>query len=408
MQKERLHPNLVAGVLEALETIFGKSIYADRVIERLLKTNKKWGSRDRGFVAENTYDMVRWWRLLWAIYDKEPTLKRKELWNLFGIYRLWQGKTLPDWDKFDRIRDFPIMERMKALPDDVGLRESFAEWFSDYAHEHLGDKWPQIAADMNKPADVYLRVNTLKGSRDEAKKILGNEGVPTHIFPENEIGLRLESRLNTFRLESFHAGWYEVQDAGSQFIGSYVEAEPGMRVIDACAGAGGKTLHLAAQMQNKGQIIAMDVEAWKLSELKKRARRNGVSNIETRHIESAKVIKRLHESADRLLLDAPCSGSGVIRRNPDSKWKMQPDQLERVQITQGEILRNYSKMVKPGGKMVYATCSIFPAENEEQVKRFLISEEGQEFILEADRTVYPGECNTDGFYMARLVRKDVG
>jgi 16S rRNA (cytosine967-C5)-methyltransferase len=146
------------------------------------------------------------------------------------------------------------------------------------------------------------------------------------------------------------------------------------------------------------------VESWKLSELKKRARRNGVSNIETRHIESAKVIKRLHESADRLLLDAPCSGSGVIRRNPDSKWKMQPDQLERVQITQAEILRNYSKMVKPGGKMVYATCSIFPAENEDQVTRFLQSDEGKEFTLEADRTIYPGEYNTDGFYMARMIK----
>lgn len=405
MSKERLHLNLVAGVLEALETIYGKSFYADKVIERLLKTNKKWGARDRGFVAETTYDMVRWWRLLWAIYDREPTLKRKELWNLFGIYRLWQGKDLPDWDKFDRIRDFDVHARLNALPNDVGLRESYAEWFHDYALAQLGSKWPDIAKAMNTPADVYLRVNTLNCTREQAQKRLLEEGVTTHAFPDNEVGLRLNERLNTFRLASFHDGWYEVQDAGSQLIGSFVEAEPGMRVIDACAGAGGKTLHLAAEMHNKGQIIAMDVEGWKLSELKKRARRNKVSNIETRVIENAKVIKRLHDSADRLLLDAPCSGSGVIRRNPDSKWKMQPDQLERVQVTQADILRNYSKMVKSGGKMIYATCSIFPAENEDQVARFLASEAGETFTLEAERTIHPGDFNTDGFYMARLVKK---
>lgn len=402
---EKLHPNLVAGVLEALETIFGKGFYADKVIERLLKTNKKWGSRDRAFVAEHTYEIVRWWRLLWAIYGKEPTLKRKELWNLFGIYRLWQERELPDWDKFDPIRDFPVKQSFDALPNEVGLRQSYALWFDEYAFEQLGDAWAKIAADMNTPADVYLRVNTLKGTRDEAQKILQTEGVETEIFSENEVGLRLGARLNTFRLKSFHEGWYEVQDAGSQFIGAFTQVEPGMRVIDACAGAGGKTLHLAAMMENKGQIIAMDVEKWKLSELKKRGRRNGISNVETRHIENAKVIKRLHETADRLLLDAPCSGSGVLRRNPDAKWKMQPDQLERVQTTQAEILRNYSKMLKPGGKMVYATCSIFPAENELQVQTFLATPEGQHFQLEEEKSILPGEYNTDGFYMARLVLK---
>lgn len=406
MSNERLHPNLVAGVLEALETIFGKTIYADKVIERLLKTNRKWGARDRGFVAETTYDMVRWWRLLWFIYDKEPTLKRKELWNLFAVFRLWQDKPLPDWDKFDGMRSFPIKDRLLAIPEDIGIQQSYAAWFSDYAHEQLGSKWISIAADMNTPADVYLRVNTLKGTREDARAVLKKEGVNTHLFPSNEVGLRLDARLNTFRLESFHQGWYEVQDAGSQFIGSFVDAEPGMRVIDACAGAGGKTLHLAANMQNKGQIIAMDVEKWKLSELKKRARRNGVSNVETRHIDGSKVIKRLHDSADRLLLDAPCSGSGVIRRNPDSKWKMQPDQLQRVRKTQDEILRNYSKMVKPGGKMIYATCSIFPAENEEQVQHFLQSDDGEEFTLETEHHILPGDFNTDGFYMARLLRSE--
>jgi 16S rRNA (cytosine967-C5)-methyltransferase len=192
----------------------------------------------------------------------------------------------------------------------------------------------------------------------------------------------------------------EVQDAGSQCIAPFLKASPGMRVIDACAGAGGKSLHLAALMENKGSIISMDTEAWKLEELRKRARRNGVHIIQARPIESSKTIKRLHGTADRLLLDVPCSGLGTLRRNPDAKWKLSLDFLDKVRTTQAEILRSYSKMLRPGGQMVYATCSILPSENERQVERFL--SENPNFKLLEDRKILPSEHGFDGFYMARL------
>lgn len=173
-----------------------------------------------------------------------------------------------------------------------------------------------------------------------------------------------------------------------------------MRVIDACAGGGGKSLHLAALMQDKGRIISMDTEGWKLQELRRRARRAGTSIIETRTIDSSKVVKRLEGTADRVLLDVPCSGLGVLRRNPDAKWKLNPDFLENVRKTQAEIIASYSRMCKPGGKLVYATCSILPSENQEQIQKFL-SAKSQDFQLVQEKIISPIE-GFDGFYMALL------
>jgi 16S rRNA (cytosine967-C5)-methyltransferase len=176
-----------------------------------------------------------------------------------------------------------------------------------------------------------------------------------------------------------------------------------MRVIDACAGAGGKSLHLAALLKNKGRIVALDTVDWKLEELKKRAKRAGAADIiETRVIESMKSIKRLYDSADRLLLDVPCSGLGVLKRNPDAKWKLSEEFIKEVRQTQSTILNEYSPMVKPGGLMVYSTCSILPSENEKQVETFLNSNQGK-FELIEENHLLPSE-GFDGFYMA-LIRR---
>ena len=172
-----------------------------------------------------------------------------------------------------------------------------------------------------------------------------------------------------------------MQDLGSQKIGPFLKIEPGQRVIDACAGAGGKSLHLACLMKNKGKIIALDIYDRKLDELRTRAKRNGVDIIETRLIENTKVIKRLEKAADRVLLDVPCSGLGVLRRNPDKKWKVNGADIDRLTELQWQILTGYSDMTKPGGYLVYATCSLLPSENERQVQRFM-SERGTDWELE--------------------------
>jgi len=176
-----------------------------------------------------------------------------------------------------------------------------------------------------------------------------------------------------------------------------------MRVVDACAGAGGKSLHLASLMKNKGQILALDTEEWKLKELKSRAKRNGIQMIETRVIDSNKVIKRLNGTADRLLLDVPCSGLGVLKRNPDTKYKLTQTYLDKVHLLQSQILQNYSRICKKNAYVIYATCSILPSENEFQVQKFL--ESNPEFELEEQKSILPSTSGFDGFYMARLRRR---
>ena len=214
--------------------------------------------------------------------------------------------------------------------------------------------------------------------------------------------LLFQKRVNIFQHSVFRDGMVEVQDGSSQSVVPFFDIEPGMRVVDACAGAGGKSLHIADVLGNKGKVVSMDIHQWKLDQLKLRARRSRFSNIEWKLIESSKVIKRMHNSADRLLLDVPCSGLGVLRRNPDTKWKFTPESHEELKKTQAEILRNYSKIIKPGGIMVYATCSLLKSENEDQVRRFL--QENPNFELKKQKKIYPIEPGFDGFYMAQMVR----
>jgi len=402
----KLHQNLVGAVVEGLQAIFGEGRYADKVIESVLRSNPKWGANDRGFIAETTYDMVRHWRLLWYLADADPSLKYQVLWQLFGVYWVWRGFELPDWSRFQRINPAEIVARFAQAQQEAKLLHSFPDWLDALASEELGrERWEKEAAALNMQTQVVLRVNTLKTDRETLIRLLAEhhvEAFPVENLPDAVV---LKKRLNIFGNPLYKQGLFEIQDGSSQLIAPFSRVAPGMRVIDACAGAGGKTLHLAALMQNKGSIISMDVEGFKLDELRRRANRAGISIAETRLIENNKTIKRLRESADLVLLDVPCSGTGVIRRNPDSKWKLSADFIERVQETQRDILRRYSQMTKPGGTLVYATCSILPSENLRQVEWFLDEPEGKNFMLEEERAIMPSEFGFDGFYMSRLKRR---
>ena len=394
----KLHNNTIRGVHTALEAIFEQGHYADKVIERTLKSNPKWGAKDRSFIAETTYEMVRWWRLVnFLSPSKDP-------WDLFGTYWLMQGNELPDWEEFARLQPEKIRGKYENITD-PGLLESIPEWLQTLGSQELGEKWEAEIHALNEEAEVVLRVNTLKTTRERLKNLLEADGIRSYLVKAYPDALVLEERQNVFRHPSFKEGLFEVQDASSQLVAAALQVEPGMRVIDACAGAGGKSLHLAALMGNKGKVISMDVEEWKLQQAKLRARRNGVSIFEPKIIEGSKTIKRLKESADRLLLDVPCSGLGVLRRNPDTKWKLSLESLEKVQKTQQELLQAYPSMLKKGGQLVYATCSILPSENEEQIKKFLASEAGKDFELIEDRKVLAQESGFDGFYIARLLKK---
>ncbi|MBK5278123.1 MAG: RsmB/NOP family class I SAM-dependent RNA methyltransferase [Bacteroidia bacterium] len=396
----KIYRNLCEAVIENLHSIFQDNKYADKVIEKVLKSNPKWGARDRRFIAETTYDIVRWYRLFKELANVGD---EDDYWKLLGVWCVWNKTELPDWEELQGLNQKKIVAAYEHLKDTRKVRESIPDWMDELGEKELGDRWENELEALNEEAKVVLRVNTLKVSRKDLQKQLQEEEIETEAPKEFPDALILEQRQNIFTRQQFKDGLFEVQDGGSQLIAPYLKVEPGMRVIDACAGGGGKTLHLAALMQNKGRVIAMDTEQWKLDELKKRARRAGVANIEPRLIESSKTIKRLENSADRLLLDVPCSGLGVLKRNPDAKWKLNTDFIERVKELQQHILKDYSIMIKPGGTMVYSTCSILHTENEDQVKLFL-EESGGKFELIEEKRIWPSD-GFDGFYMALIKKK---
>ena len=417
----KIHRSLVEAVAWALSGIFLEAKHADKVIETLLKSNPKWGSRDRAFIASNTYEIVRWWRLLWAVLqsstgkpdweqDSTSGLSPGDFFRLVGVNLLLNDPSpahaqLPDWPEFQALNPAALFHQKKALGHLRKYAQSIPDWMDELGTTELGEEaWGKELAALNRQAVVALRANSLKIDAKTLKNRLAASGFEASFSPLSPTALVLKQRVSVFQVSDFQKGFFEVQDEGSQCIAPFLRPEPGMRVIDACAGAGGKTLHLAALMENKGQLIALDTHAWKLEELRRRARRNGAHIVETRPITSTKVIKRMHGTADRLLLDVPCSGLGTLRRNPDAKWKLSPAFLTEVRETQAMILRDYSKMLRPGGLMVYATCSILPSENERQVERFLA--ENPDFQLLEQRRISPAEHGCDGFFMASLKKSD--
>jgi 16S rRNA (cytosine967-C5)-methyltransferase len=402
----RLHRNLCFAVIDGLIQIFNEGQYADKVIQQLLKRDKRWGSRDRGFVAETTYEIVRWKRLYSEIANIKEPFSRDDSWRLFAVWATLKGIKLPDWKYFENTPTRKIKGRFDELSKIRKFRESVPDWIDELGVKELGEnKWTKELAAQNLQADVILRVNTLKTNKKDLQLKLQSEDIETEFLPNHPSALKLVERANVFKTEAFKDGWFEVQDASSQLVADFLDVKPGMKVVDTCAGAGGKTLHLASLMENKGQIIAMDIYESKLKKLKIRARRNGVHNIEMKVIDSTKPIKKLYNKADRILIDAPCSGLGVLRRNPDAKWKLEPEFIDNIKQTQQEILQQYSRMLKSGGKMVYATCSVLPSENRNQVDEFLASESGKDFTFVKDNNVFAHESGYDGFYMALLERK---
>ncbi len=403
----RLHRNLVFTTIDSLMAIFNDGEYADKVVARALKKDKRWGSTDRKFVAETIYEIVRWKRLYVEIAEVKEPFDRDKIWRIFAVWAVLRGYTLPDWKYFEETPVRRIKGKFDELTKTRKFKESIPDWMDELGVKELGEEiWTKELAAQNQQAKVILRVNLLKTTKEKLRAILMDLNIVTEFNKDYPDALILTERANVFLTDAFRDGLFEVQDASSQLVAYFLDVKPGMRVVDTCAGAGGKTLHLASLMENKGQIIAMDLYESKLKQLKIRAKRNGAFNIEPRVIEGTKTIKKLHEKADRVLIDAPCSGLGVLKRNPDSKWKLQPEFIENIKKIQAEVLENYSKIVKPGGKLVYATCSVLPSENQEQIEHFLTTEIGKEFTFVQDRKVLAHESGFDGFYMALLERKN--
>jgi 16S rRNA (cytosine967-C5)-methyltransferase len=398
----QIHRNICLAIVEALQQIFEQKKQADHLVGKLLKSNPKWGSRDRKFIAESIYEIVRWWR--YFIYVSGQSYEDQQIseinyWKILGTYlHLFKEQDLT-WTEFEEIDIEKLKQNIESAASYFEVRQSIPDWLQKMGSEQLGNKWEEEMTALNTPTQLIIRVNTLKVSRNNLQKLLFEQEIETTTIDELPDALVVNKRINVNNLEIYNKGFFEIQDASSQFIAPSLHVFENAFVIDACAGAGGKSLHLASLLKNKGKILALDVEGYKLRELGFRARRAGASCIETALIDGD-LMHRYKQTADFLLLDVPCSGLGVLKRNPDAKWKLNEAFLNEIQAEQQQILKEYSSMLKTNGTLVYATCSILPAENNLQVQKFIENQKGA-FQLIKERNILPSS-GFDGFYFAVL------
>ncbi|MBP7948220.1 MAG: class I SAM-dependent methyltransferase [Verrucomicrobiales bacterium] len=405
-----LHRHLVDAVVLALREIFANGRPAERTVGGHLRSHLKWGARDRRFFAESVYEIVRHWRRLWhlaglpaADFCLSDRITTEAVWKVWLAWWIDVHGAAPSMEMPVSLIPSEVVQRGAAISD-LAVAGSLPAWIHRKCDAAYGERWPDLLEALNNPADVFLRANRLKITRDELRKRLAKEEVASEIVAEAPDGLRLVERRNLATSPVIRDGLAEVQDAGSQMIAPLLGAQPGEFVIDACAGAGGKTLHLAALMENQGRLLALDVEQAKLGELEERCQRGGATIVETQLLTGKEAASKLPAGADRVLLDVPCSGMGVLRRSPDTKWKLNPKELTRLVALQADILKKYAAMVKPGGTLVYATCSILPEENEAQVAAFLETKAGASWRLDKEYHLFPDRQNSDGFYAAILQR----
>jgi 16S rRNA (cytosine967-C5)-methyltransferase len=300
---------------------------------------------------------------------------------------------------------------------------NYPAWLGPHLEAALGKDLPREMRALNEPAALDLRANLLKADRDTAWMALKQENIEAAQTPLSPLGLRVFERIPLGTLETFKSGLIEVQDEGSQLAALLADARPGMRVVDFCAGAGGKTLTLVAAMNNRGHLVACDVSAKRLERATERLRRAGASIVQRVHLstERDKWVKKHVGGFDRVFVDAPCTGTGTWRRNPDAKWRLKPKDLEELAALQAEILDSAQRLVKGGGRLIYATCSLLREEDESQIENFLathpdfslkpIGEVWRE-VFESDPPhradtlrLSPARDGTDGFFVAVMERK---
>jgi len=418
--------------IEILDEIDRVPRPADALVSGYFRARRYIGSKDRAAIAEMTYDILRHHgRLMWwlerYICENTPRLRlvaylalvqgtKAEIINEMFSGGKFAPASLNDGEKKALKKLAGHTLEHPEMPEAVVVE--CPDWAAPMLQKRFGKKFGKEMAAMLDPAPLDLRVNTSKATREEVIRILRDGGFKAVACKYSPFGVRLWNRPSLGQLTLLKEGKVEIQDEGSQLVAMLVDAKPGHRVVDFCAGAGGKSLAMAAMMENKGRIIACDVFPNRLKRSAERFRRAGVHNIEVKPLanENDPWVKKHKESFDRVLVDAPCSGTGTWRRNPDQRWRSLGQGLESLIPLQTNILKSAARLVKPGGRLIYATCSLLPRENEEQIEKFLAAHEDFRAVpvnkicpdIPANgpfMALTPATHGTDGFFAAVVERK---
>ena len=391
---------------------------ADAVVSRYFRDHRNLGPRERATLAETVYTVLRKKTLFEALARSGSGPKERRLAILgFHAPRNFLQAALNDQEA-KWLKDCDAVQPEELLPQH---RHNLPQWMADALQAQVGDQFDALAASMLEPAPLDLRVNTLNAKRDAVQKELAKAGIQAQATPYSPWGLRVQDKPALTKLDAFKEGRLEVQDEGSQLLALLLDAKRGEMVVDFCAGAGGKTLMLGAMMASTGRLYAFDVSEKRLANLKPRLARSGLSNVHPQLIqgENDSKIKRLAGKVDRVLVDAPCSGLGTLRRNPDLKFRQSPESVAQLNATQASILTHAARLLKNGGRLVYATCSILPSENDAIIDAFLaahpdfvelpanvlLAEQRVELDTGTRLRLNPRDHGCDGFFAAVLERR---
>lgn len=404
---------------------------ADRLMAAYFKQRRYIGAKDKAAISEYFYSVLRQQSSLSFVLES-ASLPTDSRWLMVALLRL-AGEDVAEYFNGEQFSPAALsasalsqlvkldISVLEAAPSHVQL--NVPEWLEPKLQSVLGERYAEEMQSMNQRATTDIRVNTLKASREAVSEELERLGFACESTDLSPWGIRFSTRVALFNTDAFRQGRFEVQDEGSQLLALLSDVAPGQTVVDFCAGAGGKTLAMGAMMENKGSLYACDVHTKRLDQLAKRKKRAGLHNIRTHVLSSEqdKWVKQHAKRADTVLIDAPCSGTGTWRRSPDSRWNLSAEDLANLTRLQSSILDSASRLVKPGGRLLYATCSLLAEENEQQISAFLernndfklgslemgtLLESKSERFEATDHSLrtFPGLSGTDGFYVAKLTR----
>jgi 16S rRNA (cytosine967-C5)-methyltransferase len=404
----------------AIRTILPLRSPADTLLRLFFRDHSMAGQNDRAVIAEIVFGILRHRFFLECLTEKATPRTL-----LLAYLVKFEGINLRELASFINESEAKWLAHIKAITlasQPLAIQAEFPEWLMEKLQKFLADtEILRLGQTLQHPAPLDLRVNTLFVKRDEVLTLLNQKGIEAHATPYSPIGIRLTGKPAINKDPLFLSGKIEVQDESSQILGYLLAPRRGEMVVDFCAGAGGKALMLGALMHSQGRIYAFDISEKRLNNLKPRLKRSGLSNLHPQRISSENDIriKRLYGKIDRVLVDVPCSGLGTLRRNPDLKWRQTPQSIEELKYKQATILSSAANLLKPGGRLVYATCSLLPEENQEIIESFLSG--NPHFIrlncasllaqqkIPLDTGEYlqlsPALHQTDGFFAAALERE---